>query len=86
MDGLGRWACSETAIASEHPERLYSRLKYLFSEHPTGISAIVETMAILKALPRRQAPRIDPEFQALIPPLKPEERRQLESKRRKLVE
>ena len=36
-------------------------------------------MAILKVLSRRQAPRIDREFQALIAPLKPEERRQLEA-------
>jgi hypothetical protein len=36
-------------------------------------------MATLKVLHSRQAPRVDPEFQSLIAPLKPEERRQLES-------
>jgi hypothetical protein len=42
------------------------------------ISAIVETMAILKVVHKILAPRVDPEFQTLIAPLQPEERRQLE--------
>lgn len=36
-------------------------------------------MATLKILHSRQVPQVDPEFQALIPPLKPEERHQLEA-------
>jgi hypothetical protein len=30
MDGLGKWASSETTISSEHPERIAYRKAFVF--------------------------------------------------------